>query len=144
MSLHHDVTDTESLSQDLNALLRFGIPTHEDVESRIVGLGPAVDGDVTLRKNGNARHATIGREVMQVKVQQGCTRCLRAPLQRCLDVLEIVEPSSTEQVHDEVGSCEALPVSLDEEVFPVVMRNLRMVFVRYRRSYTTIFLLGGA
>ncbi|WP_424957317.1 hypothetical protein [Hyphomicrobium sp. 1Nfss2.1] len=52
-----------------------------------------------------------------------------------------------------MGSCKALPVSLDEKVFPVVvtrnlrvtvMRNLRMVFVRYRRSYTTIFLLGGA
>jgi hypothetical protein len=91
--------------------------------------------------------------VVKVNVEQGCTRCPRAPSERCIDVLEIIEPSSAEQVHQKVGACEALPVTLDEEVFPVVvtrnlrvtvMRNVRMDFVRYRRSNTTIFLLGGA
>ncbi|MBC7830392.1 MAG: hypothetical protein H7Y62_00030, partial [Hyphomicrobium sp.] len=46
--------------------------------------------------------------------------------------------------HQKVGAGIAQPVALDEKVLPVVMRNLRMVFVNYVRSYTTIFLLGGA
>ena len=81
---------------------------------------------------------------MQMDVQQGCARYLHAPLERRLDVLEIIETTGTEQIHDEVGAGEAHPVALDEEVLPVVVRNLRIVFVRYMRSYTTIFLLGGA
>lgn len=136
VSLHRDFADTERFTQDLDALLRMGIPTHEDVESRIIGLGPAVNGDVALRKNCNARHATIGREVVQVSVQQSCPGRLNATLQRVLDVLEIIETASPEQVHQKVGTRAALPVTLDEVVLPV--------FVRYRRSYTTIFLLGGA
>jgi hypothetical protein len=62
-----------------------------------------------------------------------------------LDVLNIIEPSGAEKVHDQVGPGEPNAIALDEEVLPVVvMRNVRMVFVRHMRSYTMIFLLGGA
>ena len=144
VSPHHNVTGAEGFAQDLDALLRLSLSTHEDVEGRIIGLGPAVDGDVALRQNGNARHATIGREVMQMDVQQGCARYLHAPLERALDVLDIIQTTGTEQVHQKVGAGIAQPVALDEKVLPVVMRNLRIVFVRHLRSNTTIFLLGGA
>jgi hypothetical protein len=60
-------------------------------------------------------------------------------------VLQVIEPSGAEKVHDQVGTGEPNAIALDEEVLPVVvMRNVRMVFVRYMRSYTMIFLLGGA
>ena len=59
-------------------------------------------------------------------------------------MLQVIEPSGAEKVHDKVGPGEPNAIALDEEVLPVVMRNLRIVFVRYMRSYTTIFLLGGA
>jgi hypothetical protein len=85
-------------------------------------------------------------------VQQGCARYLHAPLERALDVLDIIQTTGTEQIHQKVGAGIAQPVALDEKVLPVVMRNLRIVvmrnvrivFVRYMRSNTTIFLLGGA
>jgi hypothetical protein len=111
-----------------------------------------VNGDVALRQNGNARHATIGREVVEVDMQQGCARYLHAPLERCFNVLDFIKAAGTEQIHQKVGAGIAHPVALDEVVLPVVMRNLRIVgvrevrtvFVRHWRSYTTIFLLGGA
>ena len=53
-----------------------------------------------------------------------------------LDVLEIIKPPGTEQIHEKVGAGIAMPVALDEEVLPVV--------VRYVRGLTMIFLLGGA
>jgi hypothetical protein len=59
-------------------------------------------------------------------------------------VLQVIEPSGAEKIHDQVGSGEPNAIALDEKVLPVVMRNLRMVFVRHMRSYTMIFLLGGA
>src|SRR3972149_2180944 len=116
MSLHHNVTGVESFAQDFDALLRLSLSTHEDVEGRIIGLGPAVNGDVALRQNGNARHATIGREVMQMDVQQGCARYLHASLERALDVLDIIKAAGTEQIHQKVGAGIAHPVALDEEV----------------------------
>jgi len=47
-----------------------------------------------------------------------------------------------------VGAGIAQPVALDEKVLPVFMGHMRgnmtILFVRYMRSNTTIFLLGGA
>jgi hypothetical protein len=51
-------------------------------------------------------------------------------------VLDVIEPSGTEKIHQEVGPGEPNAIALDEEVLPI--------FVRYKRSYTMIFLLGGA
>jgi hypothetical protein len=51
-------------------------------------------------------------------------------------VLQVIEPSGAEKVHDQVGPGEPNAIALDEEVFPI--------FVRHVRSYTMIFLLGGA
>ena len=81
-------------------------------------------------------HAAVGREVMQMDVQQRCARHFHATLQRLFDVLEIVKPLGAEQVDDEMGAGVAMPIALDEVVFPVV--------VRYVRGLTMIFLLGGA
>ncbi len=81
---------------------------------------------------------------MQVDVQERCARHLHASRQGTLDVLQIIEPSGAEKVHDQVGPGEPNAIALDEKVLPVVMRNLRMVFVRYMRRHTMIFLLGGA
>ena len=61
-------------------------------------------------------------------------------------MLQIIKPSGAEQIHDQVGAGEPNAIALDEEVLPVFMRHLRImsIFVRYMRSNTTIFLLGGA
>ena len=65
-----------------------------------------------------------------------------------LDVLDIIKTAGTEQIHQQVGAGIAQPVALDEKVLPVFMGHLRgimsILFVRYMRSNTTIFLLGGA
>jgi hypothetical protein len=95
-----------------------------------------MDGDVTLRQHGDTGHAAVGREVMQVDVQERCARHLHAFLQGTLDVLEIIETACAEEIHDEVGPGEPNAIALDEEVLPI--------FVRHWRSYTMIFLLGGA
>ena len=142
---HDHVTGAERLAQDVDALLRLGVSAHEDVERSVIGFRPAMDGDVTLREHSDTRHAAIGREVMQVDVQERCARHLHASLERALDVLQIIEPSGAEQIHDEVGAGEPNAIALDEEVLPVFVPDLGTVFVRYMRSNTTmIFLLGGA
>lgn len=137
MGIHHNFADAEGFAQDLDALLRLSIPAHEDVESCIISLGPAVNGDVALRQDGYARHPALRREVVQMRVQKGCPRCVRAPLERTCNVLDVIESTTTEQVHQKVSSCVPDPVTLNETVFPIV--------VRYNRCrHTMIFLLGGA
>lgn len=82
---------------------------------------------------------------MQMDVQERCARHLHASFQGTFDVLQVIEPACTEKIHNQVGPGKTNAITLDEEVLPVVvMRNVRIVFVRYMRSYTMIFLLGGA
>ena len=70
---------------------------------------------------------------------------LHASSQGTLDVLQIIEPSGAEKVHDQVGPGEPNAIALDEEVLPVFVPYLGTIFVRHMRSNTTmIFLLGGA
>jgi hypothetical protein len=82
---------------------------------------------------------------MQVDVQERRTRHLHASRQGTLDVLQIIEPSGAEKVHDQVSPGEPNAIALDEEVLPVFVPYVGTIFVRYMRSNTTmIFLLGGA
>jgi hypothetical protein len=74
--------------------------------------------------------------MMQVDVQQSCTRHHHAPLQRLFDVRKIVKPLGAEQVYDEMSARAADRIPVYEVVFPV--------FVRSQRALTMIFLLGGA
>jgi hypothetical protein len=69
-------------------------------------------------------------------VEERRSRHLHATLQRVRDVPKIVKALGAEQVDDEVSACAPDPISLDEPIFPVV--------VRYQRAWTMIFLLGGA
>jgi hypothetical protein len=62
---------------------------------------------------------------MQVDVQERCACHLHASRERTLDVLQIIEPSGAEQVHDKVGAGEPNAIALDEKVLPVFVRNVR-------------------
>jgi hypothetical protein len=69
-------------------------------------------------------------------VEECSPRHVDAPLQRVADMPKIVKAPGAEQVDEEVCACAPDPISLDEVVFPVVLR--------YQRAVTMIFLLGGA
>jgi hypothetical protein len=73
---------------------------------------------------------------MQMDVQERRSCNFHAPLQRLLDVLEIVKPLCAEQIYEQMGTSKPNSISLDEVVFPVVVRHMR--------ALTMIFLLGGA
>ena len=134
--LDHRLGGLESRLQDVDGGVRLGVAAHEDIERGIAGLGPAVDADVAFRQHRHPGNAAVRREVMQVDMQQRCTRHLNAAFQRLFDVLEIVKPLGAEQVDDEMGAGVAMSISFDEVVFPVVVRTMR--------GLTMIFLLGGA
>jgi hypothetical protein len=91
---------------------------------------------VAFGQHCHARDTAVGREVMQMDMQQGCACHFHAPIQRLFYVLEIVKPLSAEQVYDQMRTSTSNAVTLDKVVFPVVVRN--------KRALTMIFLLGGA
>ena len=63
------------------------------------------------------------------------------PLQRPLDMLQVVEAPGPDQINDEMGSGSPNAWALDEEGLAVFVA----VRVRYEvRGITMIFLLGGA
>ena len=136
MRLDDDIARLERLAQDVDTLLRLGIAAHEDVNGRKLGVRPAMDRDMALREHGHPRHSALRREVMQVNMQQRSASYFNTTLQRAFDVLEIIKPPSTHQIYEKVVPGKSNAVALDEEV---VSLN-----VRYVRSLTMIFLLGGA
>jgi hypothetical protein len=75
-----------------------------------------MDGDMRLRQNGNAGHAAIGREVMEVNMQKRSPRNLHTPPQRLVDVVYVVEAFSPNEVDDEMGAREADSIALTEKV----------------------------
>jgi hypothetical protein len=57
-----------------------------------------------------------------VNVQERRACHLHTPLQRFLDVLKIIKPLGAKQVYEQMRSGEPYAITLNEVVFPVVVR----------------------
>src|SRR3546814_17134653 len=68
--LDHHLRGPEAPAQHLHGAVRLSGAAHEDVERRVAGLRPGVDGDVRLGEHRHAGDAVVRRKVMKVDVQQ--------------------------------------------------------------------------
>lgn len=73
---------------------------------------------------------------MEVDMPQRSASNFYATFERSLDVLEIVEPFTAENIDEQMCSGKTNAFTFDEEVFSTL--------VRYVRVLIQIFLLGGA
>jgi hypothetical protein len=137
MLLDHHLARLEGLLQDIDGRSWVGVAAHEDVESGIAILGPAVDGDVRLGKNRDSGNSTVRREVMQVDVQKGGACHLHASPERVLDVLQIVEPFGSNEIDDQMSARVTDPIALTEKV-------LAHLSVGREAPGKLFFRLGGA
>ena len=120
MLSHTNVGRLERFAQNLDRIVRLGLAAHEDVERGIVGFRPAMDRDVAFRQHRHARHAAIGREMVEVDVEKRRLRHLDATAERRLDMGEIVQTARADQVDDQMRAGKALAVALDEEIGALV------------------------
>ncbi len=96
-----------------------------------------MDGDMGFGQNGNAGHAAIGREVMEVNMQKRSSRNLHTPPKRLVDVVYVVEAFSPNEIDDEMGARKANAIPLTEKILVPLSFGVgtpRMLFFR----------LGGA
>lgn len=85
-------------------------------------------------------------------MQQRCACDFRTTLKRTLHMLEIIKPTGTKQIDDQMVTGKANAFAFDKEVFPIFVLSNAMGGVplnlnrmlRYVRSFTIFFLLGGA
>jgi hypothetical protein len=91
---------------------------------------------VAFGEHGDTRQPSVGAQTMHMRVEQCRTCRLYATLDRRLDVMEIVETASAEEVDDEVLSRELRPVCFNE----VILSDLPV----HALGANKVFLLGGA
>ena len=115
-----DALGLERFAQHGHAGVRIGAAAHEDVDRGVMRFRPGVDRDVALGQHRYPCHTAMGRDMVQMNVQEGRSRHLNALLQRVADVPKIVQAPGAEQVDDEVCACSPDPISLDKVVFPVL------------------------
>lgn len=89
-------------------------------------------------EHDDARDAAIAREPMQMAMKSCRTCHLNAPIQRPLDVLNVIEITGAKQVQYKMGSCELLRDATITEDFTTLLECVRA------NRFVMIFLLGGA
>jgi hypothetical protein len=95
MLFDFDAVGLEGGAQDIDRAMGFRFAAHEDIHRGVGVLGPAVDADMGLCKHRDSGNAAVLGEMMQVDMQQGCTRGVNAVAQCRFDKLQIVEPLCT-------------------------------------------------
>ena len=61
----------EAALQRRNSLIRVAFTADEDIQRRVITLGPSVDRHMAFRQYQYARNATIRGEMMEMPVQHG-------------------------------------------------------------------------
>ena len=123
--IHLDPARLEQALHDRNGKVRVARPTHENIHGGEIPLGPCVDRDVAFRQHHHARHAAIGREVVEMAVQDRGPGRYGGLTQGTVDLLRIIKIPGIPKINEKVRSRKLHPVFLDEVVLPVVLGRKR-------------------
>src|SRR3546814_10119794 len=104
--LDHHLRGPEALAQHLHGAVRLSGAAHEDVERRVAGLRPGVDGDVRLGEHRHAGDAVVRREAVQVDVQQSRPGGRHAFAQGVLDIGVVDDAPRAPEVRSEEHTSE--------------------------------------
>ena len=105
--------------------MRVAGATHEDVHGGETPLGPCVDRDMTLRQHDHARHAAIGREVVEMAVQDRRTGLQRSFTQRRIDVIRVRQIFCVSKIDEKMSPGEPFTVLLNKVILPILTITAR-------------------
>src|SRR5580692_11499543 len=100
---------------------RFGVSTHEDVESRITFFRPCMDADMAFGEYGNSGNAAPIRKRVQMDVQKRRPCHLHCIDQRLFDPIPVVESLGVPKIYDQVTSRIGQSVTCDEVILAVLI-----------------------
>jgi hypothetical protein len=133
MTADHHAFGGEGLLQHGNRLARLGAAAHEHIERSVAALGPGVDTDVAFGEDGHAADPAVGREGVEMDVEESCSCRVHGVSHGLLDTILVVEAFGFPKIDDQMAARECKSIARDEMIFLQgrggrnILRRLRLM-----------------